>query len=180
MGKAHGTYTVQKGHLVCLSGGSQLICSRGLPCSHESGLREQEEEGALDWSGWVDERSLVELAKGPELQQVEVVRADHNVVVESAVLEEESAIAPERADLVGARDDPADEIGLAAELRRFVEGENFEHHGVRRDDGDLVPEVVLVVVGPAVHVVGLELELDGPVRVCLPVTVLIVLGDFHD
>ena len=95
MGKAHGTYSVQKGHLVCLSGGSQLICSRGLPCSHESGLVKQEEEGALDWGRGVDERSLVELAERPELQPVEVVWAGLNVVVKSAMLEEESAVAPE-------------------------------------------------------------------------------------
>ena len=95
MGKAHGTYTVQKGHLVCLSGGSQLICSRGLPCSHESGLREQEEEGALDWSGRIDQRSLVELAKGPELEPVKVVWAGLDIVIKSSVLEEETSVAPE-------------------------------------------------------------------------------------
>jgi len=108
------------------------------------------------------------------------VRSASDVVIESSVLKEQLGVAPEGAELVGAGCNPADQFLFATELRRLVEGEHLEHDGARGDSLDLVLEVILVLVGPAVDIVALELNLERPVRLSLLVTSLIVVSDVHD
>ena len=148
--------------------------------SHESGSFEQEEEWAFLLGCWVEELGVKELAQVPELEPVEIVRAHLNVVVHAAMIEEELLVAPMRADGVRSAHDPANQFFFAAELGGFVEGEHLEHCGVHRDDGHLVLEVVLVLIRPAIHVVRLDVQLVGPVRVLLFDTVLVELGDLHN
>lgn len=148
--------------------------------SDESGLLEQEEEWAFLLGGWVGELGVKELAFVPELEPVEIVRAHLNVVVHAAVIEEELLVAPMRADCVRSAHDPANQFFLATELGWFVEGEHLEHCGVHRDDRHLVLEVVLVLVGPAIHIVRLDVQLVGPVRVLLFDTELVELGNLHN
>ena len=69
---------------------------------------------------------------------------------------------------------------FTALLGRGVKCEDFEHDGVHRDDGELVLEVVLILISPSVDVIGLDLELEGPVRLLLLDTILIELGQLHD
>lgn len=114
------------------------------------------------------------------MEPVKVVGSHLDIVVQAAMLEEELRVTPEGADLVGARGDPADKVPFAALLRRSVEGEDFEHDGVHRDDGELVLEVILILISPSIDIVGLDLELEGPVRLFLLDAILIKLGQLHD
>ena len=103
-----------------------------------------------------------------------------DIVVHAAMLEEELRVTPEGADLVGARGDPADKVPFAALLRRSIEGEDFEHDGVHRDDGELVLEVILILISPSIDIIWFDINLVWPVRVFLLLSILIKLGDLHD
>lgn len=58
--------------------------------------------------------------------------------------------------------------------------ENPEHHSVHGDDSKLVLEVVLVGIGPAINVVGLNFDVERPVRMRFLPAILVKLGKFHD
>ena len=103
-----------------------------------------------------------------------------DVVVHASVLEEELSVSPEGAELVGAGHDPADELLLTTLLRRRVECEDLEQHRVHWDHLELITEVVLELVSPAVDIVGLKLQLEGPVGLMLLVAVLVEHADLHD
>ena len=148
--------------------------------SDETSIIKQKEEWAPLHGGRVDERSLSELALGPELKPVEVVRSELDVVIHAAMLEEQLLVTPEGADGVGAGHDPADQLLITTLLRRGVEGEDLEHDSVHGDDLDLILEVVLVLVGPAIDIVRLHVELIRPVRLVDLLAVLIELGNLHD
>ena len=149
-------------------------------CSDESGLLEQEEEWAFLLGSGVRKLCFTELAFVPELKPVEIVRALHDVIVHTTVLEEELLVAPVRADRVRSAYNPANESFLAAELGRFVEGKHLEHGGVHWDDRHLVLKVVLVLIGPAVDIVRLDLQFIGPVRILNWDAVLVELGELHN
>lgn len=68
----------------------------------------------------------------------------------------------------------------AVELRRAVVGENLEHGGVLGDNLELFVELVLVSISPAVNIIRLNIDLEGPVRVLLFVAKLIEFGQLHD
>lgn len=116
----------------------------------------------------------------PELEPVKVVGSHLDIVVHASMLEEELRVAPEGVDLVGARSDPANQVLFTALLRRSIEREDLEHDSVHRDNCKLVLEVVLILISPTVDIVGLDLKLEGPVRLLLLVAVLIKLGQLHD
>jgi len=65
-------------------------------------------------------------------------------------------------------------------LRRAVVPENFVHHGVFRDDLELLMEVILILVSPSVDIVGLNIDLEGPVRVLFLLAELIEFSQLHD
>ena len=69
---------------------------------------------------------------------------------------------------------------LTALLGRDIESKNLEHNCVGWDDGELVLEVVLVLIGPTVNVVRLNLDLERPVGLSYFVTKLVELGKLHD
>ena len=69
---------------------------------------------------------------------------------------------------------------LAVEFGRAVVGEDFEHGGVRRNNLELLVEVVLVLISPSIDVIGLNIDLERPVRVLLLVAKLIEFGQLHD
>ena len=73
-----------------------------------------------------------------------------------------------------------DKLLLTTSLGRAVESEDFEHNRISGDEGELVKEVVLVLIGPSVNVIRLDLDLEGPVRLSNLVAVLIPLGEFHN
>jgi len=73
-----------------------------------------------------------------------------------------------------------DELLLATVLRRRVKSEDLEHDCVGRDEAKLVEEVVLVFVGPSVDIIGLNLDLERPVRLRLLITILVKLGELHN
>ena len=80
------------------------------------------------------------------------------------MLEEEGLVTPE-GERDGARDDDtADEVTTGA--RKLMDGagvgEYFEKNGTWADGSQLVGEISLPGVSPAVHVVGFELEDEGP------------------
>lgn len=68
---------------------------------------------------------------------------------------------------------------FAAKLRRHVKSNDLEHDGVHGNCGQLILNVVLVLVGPAVHIVRLHIDLVGPVRVLLFVAVLVEQSQLH-
>jgi len=108
------------------------------------------------------------------------MRALHDVVLVAAVLEEKLLVTPQGRSSLGARHEPSDMLLLTTELGRGVISEDFEHSGVRLDDGELVMEVVLVGISPAVNIIRLDIDLEGPVMILNLITVLIELGKFHD
>ena len=68
----------------------------------------------------------------------------------------------------------------AVMLNWAIVTENPEHHSVHGDDCKLVLEVVLVSIGPAIDVVGLNFDHERPVRMRLLPAILVKLGQFHD
>ena len=149
--------------------------------SDHTGLFPEEHERALSFVDQIWQGRLSEGATVPELQPLVVMRPLRDVVFHHAVLEEKLLVAPERGDRRGARDDPANEALHAAELRGLVVAEDLEDSGVRLDrSNQLLVEVVLVGVGPAVHIVRLAFDHERPVRVFHLVSVLIEHGELHD
>jgi len=148
--------------------------------SDKTSLFEQEHEWALLNGCGVDERSLSEPAVIPELEPLEVMRSLLDVILVSAMLEEKLLVTEERGSSLGAGHQPSDVALFATKLGRGVVGENLEHGGVWLNDSKLIVEVVLVGISPAVHIVGLDVDLEGPVMVLNLLTVLIELGQLHD
>lgn len=68
----------------------------------------------------------------------------------------------------------------AVELGRAVVAEDSEHDRVLRDDLELLLEVILVLISPAIDIVGLNIDLEGPVGILFFVAKLIELGQLHD
>ena len=61
-----------------------------------------------------------------------------------------------------------------------IVSDNPEHHSVHGDYRKLVLEVILVSIGPAIDVVGLNFDHEGPVRMRLLPAILVKLGQLHD
>lgn len=114
------------------------------------------------------------------LQPVVVDGALFDVVLVATVLEEKLLVTPFGGNVLRARHDPSDQSVFATELRRLVVGEHLEHRGVGFDLLELVIEVVLVSIGPAVNIIRLEVDHEWPVRLCDLITMLIELGELHD
>ena len=122
----------------------------------------------------------MDIAKGPELKPIEVVGSDLNIIIHTTMLEEEFLVAPEGGDGVRTGDDPANQLVFAAELGRLIKCKHLEHYCVHWNYSHLVLEVVLILISPTVDIIGLDLKLEGPVRLLLLVAVLIKLGQLHD
>lgn len=138
-------------------------------------------EGASDRGSRVHKRRLMEVAKIPELKPVKVVRSLLDIVVHAAVLEEELRVAPPRVNGFGARHKPANQTVLASDLRRLIEAEELEEHLVGFQSlTHLVLHVVLVLVFPIEHIVGLHIHLVWPVGILLLVAILVELGHIHN
>ena len=148
--------------------------------SHKISLLKQEEKWTFLHGRRVDKWLLIEPAELPELEPVKVVWSHLDIIVHSTMLEEKLRVTPEGADVVWARGNPADQPFFAALLRRNIKSKDFEHNGVHRDDCELVLEVILILISPSIDVVGLDLELEGPVRFLLLIAELIKLGQLHD
>jgi len=114
------------------------------------------------------------------LQPVVVDGALFDVILVATVLEEKLLVTPQRSNVLRARHDPSDQSVFATELRRLVVGEHLEHRGVGFDLLELVIEVVLIGIGPAVNIIRLEVDHEWPVRLCDLFTMLIELGELHD
>ena len=69
---------------------------------------------------------------------------------------------------------------LTTEFGRLIISEHLEHCRVDWHLTELFKEVILPLVSPAINIVRLNFDLEGPVVVLNPVTVLIVLGQLHD
>jgi hypothetical protein len=95
------------------------------------------------------------------------------------VLEEKLLVTPQRSHGLGARHDPADQVVFTTELGRLVVGEDLEDGGVRLNLDELILEIVLVLVGPAIDIIRLKIDLEGPVGVLDFVTKLIELRELH-
>ena len=113
------------------------------------------------------ERSLMDVAEGPELKPVEVVWSDLNIIIHATMLEEEFLVAPEGGDGVRTGDDPANQLVFAAELRRLIKCKHLEHHCVHWNYRHLVLEVVLILISPSIHIIWFDIDLVWPVRVLL-------------
>lgn len=152
-------------------------------CSQKASLFPQKHEWALLSRCWIPERRLSEPASVPELEPLEVVGSVPDVIVVAMVLEEKLLVAPERWCGLRAGNQPAD-VALWAfvitVLGRAVVAENSEHDGVYWHNLELILEVVLESVSPAIDIVRLDIDLERPVRVLLLVAVLIVLGQLHN
>lgn len=148
--------------------------------SDQASFFKQEHEWARLDRGWVLQRSLSELAVVPELEPFEVVGPLANVVLVAVVLEVELLVAPQGRGRLRAGDDPPHESLRRTVLRRAVVAEDLEHGSVSLDQRELVVEVVLIGIRPAVHVVRFDVDLERPVRLGLLVAVLVKLGQLHD
>ena len=148
--------------------------------SQEACLFPQKHEWALLGGRRISERSLSEHAGVPELEPFVVVRAMLDVVLVSVMLEEKLLVTPKGWRRLRARDQPADAFLGAVVLRRAVISENLEHGSVLRNNLELLMEVVLVLIGPAINIVRLNINLEGPVRVLLLVAKLVEFGQLHD
>ena len=121
----------------------------------------------------------MELAVGPELQIVEVVWASLDVVIHSTVLEVQQSVTPEGAQLVRSADNPPNKALFATKLWRCIVGIDLEHNGVDRNALNLVLEVILVLISPPIDIVGLKINLEGPVWLFFLLTVLIIVCHVH-
>ena len=74
----------------------------------------------------------------------------------------------------------SDQSFLTALLGWDIESKNLEHNCVGWNNGELVLEVVLVFIGPTIHVVRLNLDLERPVRLSYFVSKLVELGKLHN
>ena len=148
--------------------------------SCEAGLLVQEHEGALLKRSRLLERGLSEFTVIPELKPLKVVGSLLDIVLVSVVLEEELLVTPQGRNGLRAGHEPADVALFATDLRRLVVAEDPEHGSVGLYDLELLVEVVLVGIGPSVHVVWLNVDLEGPVVVDDLVAVLVELGKLHD
>ena len=152
--------------------------------SQEAGLFKQENEWAfLSGCGILKRRLRVETAV-PELKPLVVVGAVEQVVLVAMLLEEKLLVSPSRWGGLRARHQPANKLLRASELVVklwwAVVGDHLPHGGVRWNNLKLVLEVILVLVGPAVDVVGLDLDHEWPVRVLLRLTILIEFSHLHE
>ena len=102
-----------------------------------------------------------------------------DVVLVAVVLEVQLLVTPEGGGGLGAGDEPSHESFLGAVLGRRVISEDFEHDGVLGDERKLILEVVLVSIGPPVDIVGLNIDLEGPVRLVFLLSKLVELGQLH-
>ena len=132
---------------------------------------------------WISEWRFCELASVPELEPLEVVRSVLDIIVVTMVLEEKLLVAPERWRGLGASHKPTDEAFRAlviTVLGRAIVAKDFEHSSVFGHNLELLLEVVLEMISPAIDIVRLYVYLEGPVRVLLLVSKLIVLGKLHN
>ena len=151
--------------------------------SQKASLFPQKHEWALLSRRRVSERRFSESASVPELEPLEVVGSHLDVVLVTMMLEEKLLVAPERWGGLRTGDEPADVAFWAfviTVLRWAVVAENSEHDGVFWHNLELVLEVVLESVGPAIDIIRLDIDLERPVRVLLLVAVLIELSQLHD
>ena len=90
------------------------------------------------------------------------------------MLEEECLISPKRCRDAARRDHPTDELStrLGHLVNWVMVGEHLEQDCAGGDSGELVLEVSLPGVGPAIDVEGLELEDEWPLGIGLDVPCL--------
>ena len=148
-------------------------------CSREAGLFEKEEEGALLKRCRVLEGAGGVLTVLPFLEPFGILRAVLNVVLVAVRLEEKLLVAPSRGNSLRARHDVTNELFFATKLRGLVVGHNLEESNVRLENLQLVVEVVLVGIGPAIDIIRLELNHEWPVRLKLGVAILVVQSQVH-
>ncbi len=148
--------------------------------SCEAGFLIQKEEGAFLERDGLTEAGLAVLAVAPVLKPVVVDGALLDVVLVAAVLEEKLLVAPEGSDSLRARHDPSNQSVFATELGGLVVGEHLEHAGIGLNHAELVIEVVLISIRPAVDIIRLKVDHEWPVRVLNLLTELIVLGELHE
>ena len=73
-----------------------------------------------------------------------------------------------------------DESLVTTVLRRHIVTEDLEHDGVCGNEAQLIEEVVLILIGPSVDIIGLNFDLEGPVWLVLFVAKLVKLGELHN
>lgn len=130
--------------------------------------------------GWVSELALGKSTVIPEFEPVEVVGAGLDVILVPMVLEEEHFVTPERGCCLRARHDVTNEFFLTAMLRRHVVTKDLEHNSVGWNEGELVEEVILVLIGPSINIIRLALDLERPVRLLFLVAILVKLSELHN
>ena len=138
---------------------------------------EEESEGALLLGRRINQFCLAHLTKSPGLNIVLPPGEKFKVVINTLVLEEKRLIAPERESNRACHHDASDEVAArAGKLMNWVGvGEYFEEDGTGAERRKLVREVFLPRIGPAVDVVGLELEDEGPAGLLFNRAILLVL-----
>ena len=95
---------------------------------------EQKEEWALLHRCGIHKISFGDGTKGPELEPVEVVRPHLDIIIHSAMLEEELLVTPEGRDGVRPGYDPAYQLIFATALRGLIECHYLEQDGVHRNN----------------------------------------------
>ena len=107
------------------------------------------------------------------------MRTHHDVLLVAAVLEEQLEVAPEGRCRLRTADNVPDQLVFTVVLRRALIPPNLEHSRVLWNDLQLLVKVVLVLVSPAINIVRLDFDLEGPVRVLLLLAILIELCKIH-
>ena len=102
------------------------------------------------------------------------------IVLVTVTLEEKLLVSPTRGDHIGAGHNPADLVVLTTELGRLIVCEDLEEASVCLDNGELVVEVVLVGIGPAVDIIRLKVDHEWPVGLLDSTAAVVILGHLHD
>ena len=74
----------------------------------------------------------------------------------------------------------SDQFFLAALLGWAIEAKDLEHNCVGWNNGKLVLEVILVLIGPTVNIVRLNLDLERPVGLSYFIAELVELSKLHN
>ena len=100
------------------------------------------------------------------------------------MLEEKLLVTPQGRSRFRTSHQPANQLFRAAELfvqlRRAIVAIKSEHSSVFWHHLKLLMEVVLELISPSVDIVGLDIDLERPMRMLLFISKLIILSQFHD
>ena len=94
-------------------------------------------------------------------------------------LEEKLLVSPTRGLHVRAEHNPTDLAVFATKLGRLIVGEDLEKASAGLNDRELFVEIVLVSISPAVNIIRLEVNHEGPVRLLDFVAILGILRHLH-